>query len=616
MKASPLSRFASLVACAAFAASTLLAAGDIQSEPSAFLRQYAGSQVNWMTWGDAAFARAKAEQKPIFLTIGLFTSELSRAMNKQTFSNEGVAKFLNDNFVCVIVDAKEQPELTVYFQSYVESSKQMRGLPLNIWLTPELKPFEGANYLPPTEEWGKEGFMTVAKKTAAAWTADAAAQRTKADDAVAALAASQQGPAPAAVDDAATGELLTTSTEAWRARFDATNGGFGEAPKYVEPELLRYLLNDPAAREMALLTLRKVVDSGTRDQLDHGIFRYSIDLEWRVPYFQKLLADQARLVLALLDAARISGDQKFATAARQTLDYAITRLHAEDGDFRSAEDATAETAAAAYFWTAAEITDILGKTNAAEFSAAYGVKPAGNVSADAFPGVTMTGKNALIRTVETDTPTLIESRQKLLAARQKRSPTVLDDGATSGAHGLMLTALSRAGAELKEPRYAKLAAAEFNFLKSKLRTADASAWLRVADRTVLAGPEDYALIAQGLLAYQAATKDAAARELALKTIDDSVKTFFVSSSGRIHAVREKTPPAVWFRVRPVTPGAGESPSAEATLVLLLAKEAADYSVASEVLKPLLAAISEDVRNAPESPRGDLLLALQAAHSKK
>ena len=195
--------------------------------------------------GRRGIARAREEQKPLFVAIGTFTSELSRAMARQTFSNAETAAFLNDAFVCVIVDAKEQPQLTALYQTYIQTAKQLRGLPLNIWLTPELKPIEGANYLPPTEEWGKEGFSTVAKRVAAGWKADPAVQRAKADEAATMVVDAQPTVRPEPANAGAIETLLGEAKEAWRARFDATNGGFGDPPKHPEAELMRCLLIDP-----------------------------------------------------------------------------------------------------------------------------------------------------------------------------------------------------------------------------------------------------------------------------------------------------------------------------------------------------------------------------------
>jgi uncharacterized protein YyaL (SSP411 family) len=609
------SRILFCLAAVLFTASPLWPAPAAKTEASAFLQSYATTAVRWSPWGEAAFARAKQEKKPLYVAIGSFTSELSRAMNRQTFSNADTAAFLNEHFICILVDAKEQPELTALYQNYIETVKQLHGLPLNLWLTPDLKPFDGANYLPPTEEWGKEGFLTVARRAAAGWTADSAAQQAKAKEAANTVIAAQKGPPPTPATDAAITEALGSAVEAWRGKYDTVHGGFSEAPKYAEPELIRFLLSDPSTREMAVTTLNHLLQGGVHDPLDGGVFRYAVDADWRLPYFQKTLADQARFTLMLLDAAGVTGDATFAQAARETLDFALSRLAMGNGEFYSAEDATTDSVMAGYFWTAAEIHDLLGETNAAEFSKVYGITTAGNVGPDAFPGQTMVGKNILAGAGVSSSPTLAASRKNLLQHRDQRAMPSRDGGATSSAHGLLLTALSRASRELKEPRFAEAAAAQFKFIQSKLHNP-AGEWQHLAYQPGLASPEDCAFLAQGLLEFSAATKNPAAEKLALELVTTAVKIFYSAPVGRILAVRDNPPAELWARVRPPQPIAGEAPSAESTLLEIVSSNPAAATAAGDVSKSLVAAVAEEVRNAAEAPRGDLLLALSAARPKK
>jgi len=261
-----------------FAAPAHAANARLAAASSAFLRSYADTAVDWLPWDETTFARAKAEQKLVFLAIGSFTSELSRAMARQSFANTEVAAFLREHFLCVLVDAREHPELAAVYQSYLRTTKQLNGLPINVWLTPELEPIDGSTYIPPTEEWGKEGFFVTIKRIAGAWKADPAAQRRQAHDAVAnALAADRVAPAlPPATEFAA---ILATATDRARAQYDTNRAGFGDPPKYLEPELLLYLLREKATRDLALATLRALVASPMRDPLDGGFFRNAQDPE-------------------------------------------------------------------------------------------------------------------------------------------------------------------------------------------------------------------------------------------------------------------------------------------------------------------------------------------------
>ncbi len=603
-----------LLPLAALLAATLSthAASPIATESSAFLRSYADGPVNWMPWGEPAFTRAKQEQKPVLLVIGSFTSELSRAMHRQTFSNAETAAFLNDTFVCILVDAKEQREVTALYQQYLQTVKQLSGLPMNLWLTPELKPFDGANYLPPTEEWGKEGFSTVAKRAAAAWKADAAAQRAKATEAVTTVVAAQPTTAAEAVDAAAITRLLTDAKEAWRARFDAANGGFGDPPKYPEPELLRYLLRDPASQEMALTTLRAVINGAVRDPLDGGFFRYAVDAEWRHPYFQKTLADQARLALALLDAAKLTDHAQFAEAARGALHYALTQLRTKEGDFCGAEDSTPDAVTASYFWTVAEIRDVLGEAFAKEFSSAYSVTAEGNIPADAFPGATTTGKNILYRATPAPNAATEKSLQasstKLLAKRQSRASALRDDNATSGTHGLLLEALSRASLQLQDPQLTASAKDEYAFIREKLLLPDGGV-RRLAGRSVAAATEDYGFLIAGLLEYDTVAKDSGAAALAEKLLNAANTHFWSEKTGRYFAVGPTPDQGTWARVVYSTPGPADLPSTEATLLRALESHPAAKSSA-DLVAALRRTIAADVKDAGEVARGDLLLSLQ------
>jgi uncharacterized protein len=591
------------------------ASDQLKDQPSAFLQSYTGGPVDWMPWGEAAFARAKTEGKPVLLVIGSFTSELSRAMNRQTFSNKETAEFLNSSFVCILVDAKERRDVASLYSQYLQDVKQLTGLPMNLFLTPELKPFDGANYLPPTEEWGKEGFSTVAKRAAAGWKADPAAQRAKADEAVATVTSAQPIDPSNAVAASDLKQVLADATEAWRARFDATNGGFSEPPKYPEPELLRFLLRDPAAKEMALTTLRAIAAGAVRDPLDGGFFRYAVDAEWRHPYFQKTLSDQARLSLAFLDAAKLTGDALFGDAARGALNYALNQLRASNGDFASAEDATLEAATNAHLWTLSELQDVLGDAAAKSFAATYSVTAAGNIPADAFPGVTTTGKNILYR-APTAAPgieetSLKDSAAKLLAKRIQRSAPSRDDAATAATHGLLLEALSTAGAQLKDAALTKAAQQELSFITTKLVAADGSV-KRFADRPLPGAPEDYAFLFKGLTAYSGAVSgDAKAGTLASAVLKRMNADFWNAKTGRYFTTTAAESTGLWARVVAPVNTQADLPTIESALLGALTSNPSADSSTTELITALRGNASADVRDSAEVARGDLLLSLRS-----
>ncbi len=587
-----------------------LSAADSAAPASTFLHTYAASPVKWQPWSDATFARAKSENKPIFLLIGTATSELARAQLRQTFSNADAAAFLNDSFICIAVDAKERPALTALYQNYLAAVKQLKGFPMNLFLTPELKPFDGANYLPPTEEWGKEGFLTVAKRAAAGWKADAAAQRTKADDAVTATAAAQSLPTPAPLAAKDLEPLLKEAADAWIARADTTNGGFGDAAKYPEPELLRFLLQRPDTRDLALTTLRAIATGAIHDPLDGGFFRYTSDPAWRQPYLQKNLVDQARLALAFLDAAPVAppADQPtFNNSARSALIYLLDRLTSSDGELATAEDATPDDLAPHYYWSYAELKDVLGADTAA-FATAYGATAAGNLAPDAIAGLNTTGKNVLYRATPLGDAAaekkLATAAANLLHHRDQSAKPLRDEVATSGAHGLVVLALARAGAELKDPRFAAAAKSQFAFIRERLLTP-AGTLRRLADGATAASAQDYALVARALVAYAKTAGDDSAAKLATSLIAKADATLFDPAAGRYLASTLNPAAGLWAKTFSVEPAAGEAPAAEPVMLATLRA----LGSASPAAEKLAATLAADVKSAAETARGDQLLAL-------
>gem|GEM_PF-1758305 len=481
------------------------------------------------------------------------------------------------------------------YQSYTQHVRQLNGLPLNLWLTPDLKPFEGANYLPPTEEWGKEGFLTVAKRAASGWQSDPDAQRAKADEALATIESFLPTEAPAPLSASDRTRLLAEARETWLGLHDSANGGFGDPPKSLEPELLRFLLTDSSTRDAALTTLRALLRSPVRDPLDGGFFRYASDAEFRQPYFQKTLSDQARIALALLDAFKLTQDATFASAARDALLYAVDHLKGT-----AVEDSTAEAALASHFFTSAEIEKLLGPS-AAAFNAAHDITAEGNIPADTFTNISA-GQNLprLIDPAATPRAQFADAYAKLLAHRRTRSTPARDDPATAGTRGLLLAALSRAATELDDPRFASAASTEFTTLREQFISAD-STLRHLPDRPHPASPLDYAQVIAGLLAHNTPDSTALARQL-LATLN----TRHLSPSSHYLVASPENTPAFFLRVRATASYPGEPIAPEPTLLLALAS----HDLAPNDLPARLAAvIAADLQDSLEPPRGDALLAL-------
>jgi uncharacterized protein YyaL (SSP411 family) len=321
---------------AAFAADS----SPLAASPSEFVRAQATSGVKWHLWNEASLAQAKASGKSVYVFIGSPLSELTRATINQTFTSEKTVAWLNENFFCLFVDADAQPDVAALGQHFINSVKQLRGQPVHLWLTPDtLQPYDGANYLPPSEEWGKPGFLKAARAALDTWTVDPARARALATEA---LDMMRLPP----VDTSAPLDIeakLAAAAKAWTAAADPVNGGFGTAPKLPEPELIRFLLTRGGeAREVAIKAARALVNGALRDPVDGGFYRRCIDEAWKEPYFQKTLADQARIALALFDAADAAKDDKLRAAGIGALDFVLKELRNADGTFAAALDGTLE----------------------------------------------------------------------------------------------------------------------------------------------------------------------------------------------------------------------------------------------------------------------------------
>ena len=575
------------------------AASALTGESSAFLKAYVDSPVEWMPWGEAAIARAKSEKKPVFLFVGSFTNELAGAMRRQTFANPKSADWLNKNFVCVIVDRDERPDVAELYASYVSNLKQLNGWPLNVFLTPEFQPYEGATYLSPSEDWGAPGFLKLANQALNAWTSNPAACRKRSADSIAQLTPIPQPAAPPWTLEKSRARLAADA-EAWLATYDPAQPGFGDAPKTADPELLRFLLlQKPADKEAALKTLRQLATSAVRDPLDGGFFRHASDAAWRIPYQQKTLTDQARVALAFLAGAQGDDAKSFAECARGALDFALSRLAHPDGTLAAALDATGDEYVGYYAWTEAEIDAALGADSAA-FKEAHGVQRAGNVPSGDDPSALFANKNLLKGSAES-TRALSEAAAKLLAIRDRRPAPLRDERAPAGAYGLLINALCRAGTQLEEPRYLDAARRILDTARRDFLVTANGELRRFSASKTPGYPGDYAALALGCRGYARAAKNTAADELADRLLAQLDARYFDPASATYFAAAN--PPGGGFFIRPYA--ATQTPSVEG--LALLAKSQNSKAISAALLKNL-----DD--SSPQAP-GDQLLALSILENR-
>jgi len=546
------------------------ATAPVVDAPS-LLRGSANNPVNWLPWGEIAIDRARAAQIPLYVVIGDPLNELSAAMQRQTFRNEEVAAFLNENFVCVLVSRDAAPGLEAYGQQWLTLEQKVRGLPLNLWFTPDLQPIEVTNYLPPTEEWGREGFMVVASRVAERWQSDPAAVTRSATARGQDLAHFE--PLPVTPPDNLQ-EAMTFATEDWLATLDPEHGVFGDPPHGTEPALLRYLLTaGEEARGAALAALRARISSPLRDPLDGGFYRGTVDLLGSIPIFQKRLGDQPRMAMLLLDANEIDPDPAFVAAARGTLHYTLDHLANPDGTYRVGEDATGPDLAATQSWTYAELIQLVG----AETAEALGAQPEGNVD----PVEDLEGHHQGRNILRAAPTTVVAAAPVLLAVRAERTDVNVLATASVGEHALLLIALQRAGRALGDERFQEAATALTATLAEHF-AFDGQDATHLAHRDVPATPQDLML-----LAY-ATDNVELLHQVDARFLDDETGLYFTTEE-----------PVLGVRPYNILIGSAEIPSAVCLRVRI-----------GDTPASVVKRIQGQLENIGQLPSGPVLLAIQ------
>ncbi|MGP8244259.1 MAG: thioredoxin domain-containing protein [Bryobacteraceae bacterium] len=531
----------------------------LAGEKSPYLLQHAHNPVDWYPWGEEAFARARAYEKPIFLSVGYSTCHWCHVMERESFENERIAALLNRDYVAIKVDREERPDVDRIYMTFVQATAGSGGWPMSVWLTPELEPFFGGTYFPPENRYGHSGFASILGQIAEAWRNHRAQIVESARDVVEQLRKHSEVAAPA--HPAAIGEaLLDGGFQVFRRTFDSHTGGFGGAPKFPRPSVLYFLMRFYArtgnreALDAALLTLREMAKGGMNDQLGGGFHRYSVDERWFVPHFEKMLYDQGQLATAYLEAFQITRDPGYAATARRIFDYVLRDMTDRDGAFFSAEDADSvidpgdpavKGEGAFYVWSADEIRAVAPGPASVWFCHRYGVADGGNVASD--PHQEFTGRNILYQAAtieetaeqfgraEDEVRAAIEDASRLLLeARGRRVRPHLDDKILTSWNGLMISALALGGAVLGEPLYAKAARRAAEFLAARMWNPDGETLLRryrQGDAAIPAFLDDYALLAQALLDLYETQFDFRHLELAIRLMERAIELFGDASGG-------------------------------------------------------------------------------------
>jgi uncharacterized protein YyaL (SSP411 family) len=540
----------------------------LAQEQSPYLLQHANNPVHWFAWGNDAFAVARSADKPIFLSIGYSTCHWCHVMERESFESEGVAAILNEHFVSIKVDREERPDVDRVYMAFVQATTGSGGWPMSVWLTPDLKPFYGGTYFPPTSRWGRPGFSEILQQIAQVWRADRSKVAQSAESLAAQLRTHER---PIVATDMVPGtRALQRTVQQFKAAFDGRYGSFNDAPKFPRPSELLFLLRehartgDEAALDMTLRTLRSMALGGVRDHIGGGFHRYAVDAAWRVPHFEKMLYDQAQLVLAYVEASQASGESFYMEIAEDTLLYVLREMTDVDGGFYCAEDADSvppedtsnpvahKSEGAFYLWRADEVDALLGE-DAAVVRQRYGIEPNGNAPSD--PQQEFTGKNILYvarsidelaagfgRPPDDIIEILNRSRVAMFQHRLQRPRPHRDDKILTVWNGLMIAAFARTarvlalagddGPVLAAP-YLKAARHAAAFVRERMWDEGSRRLLRryrKGEAGIDAYAEDYACLVFGLLELFQADPDPGWLEWA-RTLQERQDELFWDEAG-------------------------------------------------------------------------------------
>ena len=620
----------------------------LAQEKSPYLLQHAHNPVDWYPWGEDAFAKARRENKPVFLSIGYSTCHWCHVMAHESFEDEATAAIMNREFVNIKVDREERPDVDRVYMTFVQATTGGGGWPMSVWLTPDLKPFVGGTYFPPEDRYGQPGFKKVLARIAAAWKQDHEKIADQGSKIVEALRESQtaQSEAAAKIDIS----VLEGAYKQLDRSFDPREGGFGNAPKFPRPVTLNFLTRfyarDPKsesgkhALEMDLFTLRKMAAGGMHDHVGGGFHRYSVDRYWHVPHFEKMLYDQAQLATAYLDAFQITQDRQYADTARDILDYVARDITSKEGGFFSAEDADspvagigdpghAKTAEGAFYvWTEKEIDNAL-RTDAEIFKFHYGVQPHGNAPEGSDPQDEFRGKNILIelhtiaetakhfkKSEDELRQSLARSREKLLSIRSKRPRPHLDDKIIAAWNGLMISAYARAAQILDEPRYLENATRAAQFLRTNLYDEKSKLLFRNyrESRSDIEGfADDYAFVIQGLVDLYEASFDIDWLKFAIELQATQDRLFFDKKNGGYFSTSGKDANVV-LRMKDDNDSAEPAASSVAALNLLRLAQFRDDKQLAERAKKTIDAFTPTLSHFA-SAMPQMLVALDYSLSK-
>ena len=519
----------------------------LASEKSPYLLQHARNPVDWYPWGDEAFEKARREDKPVFLSIGYSTCHWCHVMEHESFEDSTVAELMKEAFVSVKVDREERPDVDNIYMDVCQMMTGSGGWPLTIIMTPDKKPFFAGTYIPKENAYGRLGMIELIPRIVDLWKNRRQEAMNSAEQISSTLRSNQSADA-GVLPDVTT---LHAAKQNFQSRFDSQNGGFGRAPKFPTPHNLTLLLRywkrtgDASSLNMVEETLKAMRRGGIYDHVGFGFHRYSTDAEWLVPHFEKMLYDQALLVMAYTETYQATGNEEYAKAAQEILTYVMRDLTSPEGAFWSAEDADSEGEEGKfYLWSVAEVRSVLSKVDADLFIRAFGLTDAGNFVEQGTRRSTGTNIPHLTRSLsaiaaeEGMTQLQLEAcveaiRQTLFAVRKAKIHPYKDDKVLTDWNGLMIAAISKAAQAFDRPDYAEAARRASAFVMNIMRGPDGRLVHRYRDgeASLAAHVDDYAFMVWGLIELYEATFDVHFLREALTLNRDMIEHFWDGAHG-------------------------------------------------------------------------------------